>query len=78
MADTPTQTLAGAFTSHVDYVLMTLRSEGGVVLTITSDGRLLPGPGLSVDDATQQAAALLVKHYEAAVQRVMPAGQADR
>lgn len=32
-------------------------------LRITVDGRIIPGPGLSMDEATQGAAKMLAEHY---------------
>ena len=41
--------------------------DNQVLLTITADGRMLIGPGLSMDDATQQAAAMLATHFQRAM-----------
>ena len=35
-----------------------------ILLTITKDGRLEIGPGLSKEKATQEVARLLMKHFE--------------
>jgi hypothetical protein len=44
--------------------IMVLRSGLQVCLTITADGRLIPGPGLSMDEATQKAAQMLVEQFK--------------
>jgi hypothetical protein len=40
-----------------------LGASGKEVLRITSDGRMIIGEGLSADDATQQAAKLLIEAF---------------
>lgn len=42
----------------------TLTSERGTVLTITGEGKIVLGPGLSTDEATQEAARILALHFE--------------
>jgi hypothetical protein len=75
----PAGRIAGVFTEPDAFNVTFSGGDGGggTILTITRDGRLLIGPGMSMDDATQQAAALLVKYYEAAARRI-PGDQADR
>src|SRR5688500_13066358 len=34
-----------------------------IILIVTSDGKLIPGPNLSMDEATQQGAKMLAEHY---------------
>jgi len=41
-----------------------------VVLTITADGRIEPGPGLSMDEATRSAARMLAEHYGREMERI--------
>jgi hypothetical protein len=49
-----------------DMPILTLSNPSAdrVYLTLTHDGRLEPGPGLSMDEATQAAAEMLVRHFE--------------
>jgi hypothetical protein len=44
-------------------ILMVHADNSKLVLTITHDGRLEPGPGLSMDEATRQGAEMLVRHF---------------
>lgn len=37
--------------------------ENRIILTVTSDGKIIPGPNLSMDEATQQGAKMLAEHY---------------
>jgi len=45
-------------------------SGNKVYLTITADGRLEPGPGLSMDEATRSAARMLAEHYGRELERI--------
>ncbi len=54
-------------------------TPGKEVLRITADGRMIMGEGLSAEDATQQAARLLIKAFseqiEAMIERRLAAGK---
>jgi hypothetical protein len=56
-----------------DQVVVRLRQGAVVYLTLTPDGKLLPGPGLSMDDATQKAAEMLAERYAAVFARIRDA-----
>jgi hypothetical protein len=47
---------------------LTFTGEDGPLLTLTSDGRMVLGPGLSEDAATQRVAAILKEKYEGMMQ----------
>ena len=50
---------------------ITFHSEHKEVLRITADGRLVIGEGLSADEATQEAAKLLIASFEAEIQKMV-------
>ena len=50
---------------------ITLHSEHKEVLRITADGRLVTGEGLSADEATQEAAKLLITSFEEQIQKMV-------
>jgi hypothetical protein len=62
-------TATAGFITMADVPMLTLSSASVVVLTITHDGRLEPGPGLSMDEATRAGAEMLVKHFGEAIVR---------
>jgi hypothetical protein len=47
------------------------RAEHKEVLRITPDGRLVTGEGLSADEATQEAAKLLIASFEEQIQKMV-------
>ena len=50
---------------------ITLHSANKEVLRITHDGRLVTGEGLSADEATQEAAKLLIASFEEHIQKMV-------
>ena len=50
---------------------ITLHSANKEVLRITHDGRLVTGEGLSADEATQEAAKLLIASFEEQIQKMV-------
>ena len=48
-----------------------------VLLTITEDGKLLPGPGLTADVATQQVAGQPVRHFAVAINTAIKEAQKE-
>ena len=50
---------------------ITLHSANKEVLRITHDGRLVTGEGLSAEEATQQAAKLLIASFEEQIQKMV-------
>ena len=50
---------------------ITLHSANKEVLRITHDGRLVTGEGLSADEATQEAAKLLIASFEAEIKKIV-------
>jgi len=46
---------------------------GREVLRITGDGRMIKGEGLSTEEATQQAAKLLIQAFEEQIQKMVDA-----
>ena len=50
---------------------ITLHSANKEVLRITHDGRLVTGEGLSAEEATQQAAKLLISSFEEQIQKMV-------
>jgi hypothetical protein len=46
---------------------------GREVLRITGDGRMIKGEGLSTEEATQQAAKLLIASFEEQIQKMVDA-----
>ena len=50
---------------------ITLHSANKEVLRITHDGRLVTGEGLSTEEATQQAAKLLISSFEEQIQKMV-------
>ena len=52
---------------------ITLHSANKEVLRITHDGRLVTGEGLSADEATQEAAKLLIASFEEQIQKMVDA-----
>ena len=46
---------------------------GREVLRITGDGRMIKGEGLSTEEATQQAAKLLIQAFEEQIQKMVEA-----
>ena len=50
---------------------ITLHSANKEVLRITHDGRLVTGEGLSAEEATQQAAKLLISSFEAEIKKMV-------
>ena len=50
---------------------ITLNTANREVLRITADGRLVTGEGLSVDEATQEAAKLLIASFEEQIQKMV-------
>ena len=50
---------------------ITLHSANKEVLRITHDGRLVTGEGLSAEEATQQAAKLLIASFEGEIQKMV-------
>ena len=46
---------------------------GREVLRITGDGRMIKGEGLSTEEATQQAAKLLIQAFEKEIQKMVDA-----
>ena len=52
---------------------ITLNAPGKEVLRITADGRMIMGEGLSREEATQEAAKLLIASFEEQIQRMVNA-----
>ena len=52
---------------------ITLNTANREVLRITADGRLVTGEGLSADEATQEAAKLLIASFEGQIQKMVDA-----
>jgi len=50
---------------------ITFHAEHKEVFRITHDGRLVTGEGLSAEEATQQAAKLLISSFEAEIQKMV-------
>lgn len=50
---------------------ITFHSEHKEVLRITADGRLVIGEGLSADEATREAAKLLIASFEREIQKMV-------
>ena len=50
---------------------ITLHATNKEVLRITPDGRLVTGEGLSADEATQEAAKLLIASFEEQIQKMV-------
>jgi hypothetical protein len=50
---------------------ITLNTANREVLRITADGRLVTGEGLSADEATQEAAKLLIASFEEQIQKMV-------
>ena len=50
---------------------ITLHSANKEVLRITHDGRLVPGEGLSAEEATREAAKLLIASFEEQIQKMV-------
>jgi len=50
---------------------ITLHSANKEVIRITHDGRLVTGEGLSADEATQEAAKLLIASFEAEIKKMV-------
>jgi hypothetical protein len=50
---------------------ITLHSTNKEVFRITHDGRLVTGEGLSADEATQEAAKLLIASFEAEIKKMV-------
>ena len=50
---------------------ITLNTANREVLRITADGRLVTGKGLSADEATQEAAKLLIASFEGQIQMMV-------
>ncbi len=48
-----------------------LGASGKEVLRITSDGRMIIGEGLSAEDATQQAAKLLIEQFNRLIEEMV-------
>jgi hypothetical protein len=48
-----------------------LGASGKEVLRITSDGRMIIGEGLSAEDATQQAAKLLIEEFNRLIEEMI-------
>ena len=57
---------------------ITLHSANKEVLRITHDGRMICGEGLSADEATQEAAKLLIASFEEQIQMMVGARVARR
>jgi hypothetical protein len=56
--------MVGTFTMNRDITFTGNRNDRNTVLmTITEDGKLLPGPGLTAEVASQQVAGQLVRHF---------------
>ena len=53
--------------------LLSFNHHNREVLRITADGRLVTGEGLSVDEATQEAAKLLIASFEEQIQKMVDA-----
>lgn len=51
--------------------LLSFNHHNREVLRITADGRLVTGEGLSVDEATQEAAKLLIASFEEQIQKMV-------
>jgi hypothetical protein len=61
-------TFTAGFITTADMPVLTVHADNSkLVLTITHDGRLEPGPGLSMDEATRQGAEMLIRHFEEAI-----------
>ena len=52
---------------------MTFKVPNREVLRITADGRMIMGEGLSREEATQEAAKLLIASFEEQIQRMVNA-----
>ena len=52
---------------------ITLHSANKEVLRITHDGRLVTGEGLSAEEATREAAKLLISSFEEQIQKMVDA-----
>ena len=52
---------------------ITFHSANREVLRITHDGRMIKGEGLSTDEATQEAAKLLIASFEERIQEMVDA-----
>ena len=50
---------------------ITLNTANREVLRITADGRIVTGEGLSADEATQEAAKLLIASFEEQIQKMV-------
>ena len=50
---------------------ITFHAKNKEVLRITSDGRMVTGEGLSADEATQEAAKLLIASFEEQIQKMV-------
>lgn len=51
--------------------LLSFNHHNREVLRITADGRLVTGEGLSADEATQEAAKLLIASFEEQIQKMV-------
>ncbi len=64
------ETCNGAFSPAPS---ITFHSENREVLRITHDGHMITGEGLSTEEATQQAAKLLIASFEKEIQKMVDA-----
>ena len=51
--------------------LLSFNHHNREILRITADGRIVIGEGLSVDEATQEAAKLLIASFEEQIQKMV-------
>jgi Glu-tRNA(Gln) amidotransferase subunit E-like FAD-binding protein len=59
--------------SSFPYPSITFNNSNLAVLRITSEGRMIIGEGLSTEEATQQAAKMLVDAFEEQIQKMVDA-----
>ena len=64
------ETCNGAFSPDPS---ITFHSANREVLRITHDGRMIKGKGLSTEEATQEAAKLLIQAFEEQIQKMVDA-----
>jgi hypothetical protein len=71
--NTPETSVLATESAYQSDSLLTFNHANREVLRITHDGRMIKGEGLSTEEATQQAAKLLIASFEEQIQKMVDA-----
>jgi flagellar biosynthesis GTPase FlhF len=71
--NTPETSVLATESAYQSDSLLTFNHANREVLRITHDGRMIKGEGLSTEEATQEAAKLLIASFEEQIQKMVDA-----